>query len=53
MPPKKFTMKVNANSTLRSLRQQIAAKINPPKHEGQIKLMTRGQYLKGENMTIK
>ena len=53
MPPKKFVMKVYANSTLRVLREQIANKINPPKKENQIKLMTRGQYPRGENMTLK
>ena len=46
-------MKISPTATLRSLREEIASKLNPPKKESQIKLMTRGQYPKGENMTIK
>lgn len=53
MPPKTFTMKIDASLTLKQLREAIGQRVNPPKKGTQIRLMTQGRYLKGENLTLK
>lgn len=47
LPPKKFTIKFDAQATIKQLKELIGSKINPPKKGKEIKLMTQGKYIKG------
>ena len=47
MPPRTLPMKVDVNLTLKQLKELVGKSINPPKKGTQLKLMTRGAFLRG------